>query len=132
MSWLSDSTELISGGWLSSAYAGHGVRGDAVPATGTHGAPPLYASLSLPADAANEYRWGIVTPPTVGTLVVGEDGAEDYTPPPGTTDLTVTYVWRLWENGVDLGTATRTIIFGAGSPTPTFNPAWVGPRTSYG
>ena len=65
MSWLSDSSSLISGAWLSSEFRGHGVRGDAIPPTGAHGPAPLYAWLTLPADAANEYRWAITTPPVI-------------------------------------------------------------------
>ena len=78
MTWLSDSSSLVSGAWLSSEFRGHGVRGDAIPPTGAHGPAPLYAWLSLPADAANEYRWAITTPPAIPTT----------TPRPSQSDTT--------------------------------------------
>jgi hypothetical protein len=117
-----DTAPLLAGKCVVSLYSGHGVRGDAVPSTGTHGPSPLYRSLSLPADAANEYRWGIVSPPAVGTLAANEDGSYSYTPPGGATDLTVAYTFREWQNGVDLGTAVETIVMGVGSG-PVITPA---------
>lgn len=108
------SAQLVTPGILLSAYASHGVRGDAVPSTGTHGNSPLFNDLALPADAAKEYRWSIVTPPAVGTLTPYEDGSYSYTPPGGTVNLAVTYTYRLWQDGVDLGTATESIVIGAG------------------
>lgn len=115
MSCRVDTAPLLAGACVVSLYAGHGVRGDQVPSTGTHGPSPIYNDLALPADAAKEYRWGIVTPPAVGTLVVYEDGSYAYTPPGGTVDLTATYTYRLWQDGADLGTATESIVIGAGS-----------------
>lgn len=113
MSCLVDTSPLIASCCVVSLYAGHGVRGDAVPSTGTHGPSPIYNDLSLPADAAKEYRWSIVTPPATGTLVPNEDGSFDYTPPPGTVDLVTTFVYRVWEDGVDMGTAPVTIVIGS-------------------
>ncbi|MBK9362993.1 MAG: hypothetical protein IPM99_18765 [Rubrivivax sp.] len=118
MSCRVDTAPLLAGACVVSLYAGHGVRGDAIPSTGTHGPSPLYNDLSLPADAAKEHRWGIVTPPATGALVVYEDGSYAYTPPGGTVDLTATYTYRLWQDGVDLGTASESIVIGAGSGTP--------------
>jgi hypothetical protein len=115
MSCRVDTAPLLAGACVVSLYAGHGVRGDQVPSTGTHGPSPIYNDLTLPADAAKEFRWGIVTPPAVGELAIYEDGSYAYTPPPGTVDLTVTYTYRLWVDGVDAGTATETIVIGAGS-----------------
>ncbi len=104
MTWLCDSTELIAGAWLSSAYAGHGIRGDQVPSTGTDGAPPLYLALSLPADDAKEVR-GLVTRWPAGQLDVGEDGGFTYT---GASDY---FDWRLYVDGVASAT---NIGYGAG------------------
>ena len=75
MTWLSDSTELIAGGWLSSAYPGHGVRGDAVPSSGDSGPAPLYNDITLPADAAAEVRALILTLPSAGTFAMAEDSS---------------------------------------------------------
>lgn len=110
-----DSAQLLSPGILLSEYPGHGVRGADVPSGGAHGPSPLFNDLALPGDADREYRWQVVTPPSVGALQVFENGAYEYTPPGGTTDLTVSFVYRLWQDGVDIGTATETIVIGAGN-----------------
>lgn len=115
MSCRVDTTPLLAGACVVSLYPGHGVRGDAVPSTGTHGPSPVYNDLTLPGDAAKEYRWGITVPPASGTLLVYEDCSYAYTPPGSTVDLTVTYTYRLWQDGVDIGTAVETIVIGAGS-----------------
>lgn len=115
MSCRVDTAPLLAGACVVSLYAGHGVRGDQVPSTGTHGPSPIYNDLALPGDAAKEYRWAIVTPPASGSLVIYEDGSYAYTPPGGTVDLTASYTYRLWQDGTDLGTATESIVIGAGS-----------------
>lgn len=101
MSWLCDSTELISGAWLSSAYEGHGVRGDAIPASGADGPSPLYPCVTLPADAAVEVRGEVTYWPTLGTLTLAEDHSFVYV---GATDY---YEFRLYADGaastVDVG-----------------------------
>lgn len=115
MSCRVDTAPLLPGACVVSLYAGHGIRGDAIAATGEHGASPIYNDLSLPADAAKEYRWAITVPPASGALDPAEDGSYTYTPPTGATNLTATYTYRLWEDGVDIGTATETIVLGSGS-----------------
>ena len=98
----------VTGSCVVSAYAGHGVRGDAVPSTGAHGPSPIYNDLSLPADASKEYRWGLVTPPASGALKMYENGSFEYTPS-GSGPASFTY--RLWEEGIDKGTANVTMSF---------------------
>lgn len=115
MSCRVDVAPLLPGACVVSLYAGHGVTGDQVPSTGTHGASPIYNDLVLPADAAKEYRWAIQTPPLVGALQAFEDGSYAYAPPGGTVDLTVSFIYRLWEDGIDRGTTTQIIVIGAGS-----------------
>lgn len=105
MSWLCDTSELIPSGWLSSLYAGHGVRGDAVPSSGTDGPSALYPCLSLPADAAVEVRGYITRWPTLGTLEIAEDGSFVYV---GATDY---FEFLLHADGV---ASTTDIGFGAG------------------
>lgn len=105
MAWLCDTTELISGAWLSSRYGGHGVRGDAVPSTGTDGPSALYPCLSLPADAAVEVRGYLTRWPTAGTLAIEEDGSFIYT---GTADY---FEFLLHADGV---ASSTNIGFGAG------------------
>lgn len=111
MTWLSDSTELVPGGWLSSAYPGHGILGADVPTTGEHGPSALFNDLTdLPADLARELRLYIeLVPPGLTTFVMGEDGSIEATAPNGT------YVGsgRLFADGADRGTASFTLIFGS-------------------
>lgn len=94
MAWLCDTSELVPSGWLSSLYAGHGVRGDAVPSTGTDGPSALYPCISLPADSAVEVRGYITRWPTLGTLEIAEDGGFVYT---GASDY---FEFRLYADGV--------------------------------
>lgn len=113
MSWLSDSTELVSGGWLSSAYEGHGVRGDQVPSTGAHGPALLYQHVVIPADAAAEFRWVPTTTPGAGTLVLNEDSSATLT---GAPDGSYPLNGQWFKDGVLGGTSNNTITIGtAGS-----------------
>lgn len=112
MSLRADTTQLISGALVASLYPGHGVRGDAVPSTGTHAPSPIYNDLTLPADAAKEYRWGVVAAPATGVLTIYENGSFAYAPPDGTTSLTTGFTYRLWQDGADLGTAVVSIQIG--------------------
>lgn len=73
MSWLSDSTAIVSGSWVSSAYAGHGIQGAYVPVTGTNGASII--SLAVTVDPAKEYRLFMVTQPAGFTLNENGSGA---------------------------------------------------------
>jgi hypothetical protein len=105
MTWLCDSTELVSGAWLASAYPGHGVLGANVPSTGTDGPSALYGALSLPADNAVEVRGYMTRWPVNGTLSIAEDGAFNYS---GTTDY---FDFQLFADGV---ASTANIGYGAG------------------
>lgn len=111
MSWLCDSTELISGSWLTSAYAGHGILAEDIPATGEHGASVLYDQVTLPADNGKEIRAEILTTPTgLTTWLQDEDGTVDATAPDGV----YTYPIQVYVDGVALGsTKTVTLTFGA-------------------
>ena len=120
-----DTAPLLSGACVVSAYTGHGVPGSAVPSTGTHGPSPIYNDLSLPADAAKEYRWAIVTPPASGSLVIYEDGSYAFTAP-GSGSYGYTY--RLWEDGADKGTAAVSITVAA--PADTTSPILSSPSAS--
>lgn len=119
MSWLCDSTELVSGAWLSSAYAGHGVLGAAVPITGEHGPALLYPGLNLPTEGADEFRAVILTRPGgLTVLAFDEDSSWQAEGSPGSYVGT----WEGFKNGVSYGTSTYTVNIGpsgslAGSPT---------------
>lgn len=105
MSAISDTTSLVPGGARSSLYAGHGVRGDAIPSTGTDGPSYLSPCVTLPADAAVEVRGYITRWPTLGTLTPAEDGSFVYI---GASDY---FDFRLYADGV---ASTADIGFGAG------------------
>lgn len=109
MSWICDSTELISGSWLTSVYPGHGILGSAVSNTGDNGGSPVYNDLSLPADANKEYRWAVTVPPGSGTLAVFEDLTFEFDPP---SNGVYTFTYQLWEDGVSQGTAVVTMTSG--------------------
>ena len=103
--WLCDSSELISGAWLTSAYAGHGVLGADIPSAGEDGPSALYGAVSLPADAAVEIRGLLTRWPVNGTLLIGEDGAFTYS---GTSDY---FEFRLHADGA---ASSADIGFGPG------------------
>lgn len=103
-----------TGIWLQ-AYPGLGVPALVIASGGTHGPSHLLNDLSLPADADKEYRFAIVTPPASCALALYPDGSYIATPPPGTVNLTDSFVYRLLEDGADLGTATQIIVIGAGT-----------------
>lgn len=111
MSWLTDTTELVSGGWLTSAYAGHGILAEDIPSTGEHGASVLFDQISLPADAGKELRALILTEPTgLPTWYQDEDGAVEAEGPDGSYSYSI----QVYVDGVALGTPkTVTLVFGA-------------------
>lgn len=105
MSLRIDTAELIFGAYVI-GDTGLGVLGSAVPSTGTHGPSYLYNDLVLPADANKEVRGLIVTPPSAGTFCAYEDGSFSLI---GAANGNYTFVYRLYVDGADLGTATATI-----------------------
>lgn len=108
MSLRIDATELISGAYVI-GETGLGVLGSAIPSTGEHGASYLYNDLSLPADNDKEIRGLIVTPPSDGTFYAWEDGSFSLV---GAPDGVYSFTYRLFVDGVDLGTAEATIDIG--------------------
>jgi hypothetical protein len=89
---------------------GLGVLGSEVPDSGTDGASPIYAGLSLPAEANNEFRIVLLTTPTLGELFVYEDTSFSFTGPDGV------HVWTYagYKDGVLYGTGTITLVIGEG------------------
>lgn len=87
-----------------------GIAGSLVPATGEHGPGYIYNDLSLPADAAKEYRGTVISPPGAGAFAPGEPSGFTLT---GAPDGTYVFTYRLWEDGADRGTGTATIVIGA-------------------
>ena len=91
MSWLSDNTAIVSGAWVSSAYAGHGIEGAYVPVTGTNGGSII--ALCTTVDPAKEYRLLGVTIPAGFTL--NENGS-------GGGTLSGVATLRLYADGVEV------------------------------
>lgn len=89
---------------------GLGVPGSEVPSDGVDGASPIYAGLSLPAEASNEFRIVILTTPTLGSLFVYEDTSFDFTGPDGVH----TWTYAAYKDGVLYGTGTVALVIGEG------------------
>lgn len=108
MSLRVDTTSLISGS-LVCGNRGLGVLGYEVPSGGDNGAGYLYNDLSLPADNDKEVRGLIIAPPSAGTLFAYENSSFEFAAPDGSYEFT----YRLFVDGVDLGTATASISIGS-------------------
>lgn len=114
-----DATSLISGAVVC-GHRGLGVLGSTILAdtsTGDHGAGYLYNDVDG-GDASKEFRGLIVTPPSAGTFFAHEDGSFSLVAPDGA----YTFVYRLYVDGADLGTATASLTIGstyAGNATGT-------------
>lgn len=106
MSWLSSPDAILSSGWLSSAYAGHGILGSTIPTTGDNGGSPVLNDSVTP---SSEYRWALETAPVSGSLSLFEDLTFEYS---NTTDGFYSFVYRLWQDGVSQGTATVSLQIG--------------------
>lgn len=104
-----DTTSLISGA-LVCGDRGLGVLGSTIlsdTATGDFGAGYLYNDVDT-GDENKEFRGLIVTPPSAGTFFAYEDGSFSLVAPDGA----YTFVYRLYVDGVDLGTATANVTIG--------------------
>ncbi len=104
-----DSASLIPGS-IVCGDRGLGVLGSTILAntsTGDHGPGYLYNDVDT-GDEGKEFRGLIVTPPSAGTFFAYEDGSFSFTAPDGT----YTFVYRLYVDGVDLGTATSSVTIG--------------------
>ena len=124
MSWASNPDSSLSGGWLSSAYPGLGIIGSAIPTTGDNGGSPV---LNDGISAGKEYRWALVTPPASGTITLYEDLTFEFS---GAADGIHSATYRLWEDGVDQGTATITLQVGPSHTTISVTLANIGGAVS--
>ena len=106
MSWASNPDSALSGGWLTSDYPGLGILGSAIPTTGDNGGSPV---LNDGISAGKEYRWALVTSPASGAITLYEDLTFEFS---GASDGIHSATYRLWEDGVDQGTATITLQVG--------------------
>ena len=117
MSCRVDTTPLIAGACVVSLYAGHGILGDDVPSTGADGAAVLYDDITLPGEAADEFRALLLAQPT-GTFTFYADSSFEYDGAggPGT--------YQGFKNGVSYGTATFHITIGTPeAPAVTSSPS---------
>lgn len=98
-------------GFHHSGDRGLGVRGADIPSTGEHGPAINYAGINLPAEANDEFRIVILTPPAgVDNFFVYEDGSATGDAPDGV----YTGTWEGFKNGASYGTGTFTVAFGDG------------------
>ena len=89
---------------------GIGIRGDALPDYGAAGVSLQYPDVTLPGEAADEFRVVLLTTPTLGTLLVYEDSSFEYSGPDGVH----TFSYAGYKNGVLYGTGTITLVIGEG------------------
>lgn len=122
MSLRIDTSELISGAYVV-GETGLGVLAEDIPTIGLDGASFLYNDLSLPADNGKEVRGLIVTPPSDGVFYAWEDGSFTLT---DAADGSYTFVYRLYVDGADQGTATATITVGAAASSTLSGSATLG------
>ena len=107
MSHLVSTSSPISSAYTVKQYAGFGIRGADIPASGEHGASPVINDSPL---AGSEYHWRLETAPASGTVTIYPDLTFAHT---GAADGTWTWQYRLFEDGIDKGVATVTDIFSA-------------------
>lgn len=107
MSHLVSSTAPIASAHTVKKYAGFGILGADIPASGEHGASPVLNDSPL---SGSEYHWRLETAPSSGTVTIYPDLTFTHT---GAADGTWTWQYRLFEDGVDQGAATVTDVFAA-------------------
>ena len=93
------------------------IRATTGPGSGPHGAGYLYNDWQ-DSDDGKEFRGLIITPPSAGTFSAYEDGSFSLV---GAPDGSYSFVYRLYVDGADLGTATASII----TPVPASEPVTV-------
>ena len=106
MSFLVSANPPIAGAFTVKRYAGFGIRGADISATGDNGGSPALND-GISADA--EYYWRVVTPPASGTLEIFPDLTFDHS---GAADGTWPWVYELFSVDGSLGQATVTDVFG--------------------
>lgn len=107
MSHLVASSAPITGAHAVKQYAGFGILGANIPATGDNGGSPVLNDGVLP---GSEYHWRVVTPPSSGTLTIHPDLSFELS---GAADGDWSWQYRLYEDGTDEGVATVSVHVGA-------------------
>lgn len=108
MSHIVSSSAPISGAHTVKQYAGFGILGSAIPTTGDSGGSPV-ANDGVNANA--EYHWRVETPPSAGALTIYPDLSFGFDAT-GLSNAAYTWVYRLYEDGVSVGTAMVTLVVG--------------------
>lgn len=108
MSHIVSSSAPISGAHTVKQYAGFGILGSAIPTTGDSGGSPV---ANDGVNANGEYHWRVETPPSAGALTIYPDLSFGFDAT-GLSNTTYTWVYRLYEDGVSVGTATVSLVVG--------------------
>lgn len=90
-------------------YPGFGILGADIPATGDNGPSPVLNDSPSP---SAEYHWRVETAPSAGVLTIYPDLTFEWDSS-GAADGSYPWVYRLFENGVNQGTATVSQTLGA-------------------
>lgn len=98
----------MSGAHTVRRYAGFGIRGADIPATGDQGGSPVLNDGISP---ASEYYWRLVTPPSSGIFVIYPDLSFSYDTN-GVANGDYTAVYELFEGGFSAGTAPISLHVG--------------------
>lgn len=102
MSHVVSSSAPITSAHTVKQYAGFGILGANIPATGDNGGSPVLNDGISP---ASEYHWRVETPPSAGALTIYPDLTFEFDAA-GVADGSYPWVYRLFEDGTDQGTAT--------------------------
>ena len=108
MSHLVSSSAPISGAHTVKQYAGFGILGSAIPTTGDSGGSPV---ANDGVNANGEYHWRVETPPSAGALTIYPDLSFGFDAT-GLSNAAYTWVYRLYEDGVSVGTAMVSLVVG--------------------
>lgn len=104
-----DTAELIAGALIIGGTS-LGVLGADVPAGGTDGPSPLYNDITLPAEAADEFRFVVTASDLPAeTLYIFDDASFTII---GAPDGAYALTYQAWKNGQSLGTSSITIYIG--------------------
>ncbi|HQU77984.1 MAG TPA: hypothetical protein PLU47_00805 [Azonexus sp.] len=109
MTFLVAATSPIAGKFVVKKYAGWGILGADIPTTGDNGGSPV---LNDSINPTSEYHWRVETPPSAGVLTIYPDLTFEWDGT-GVPDGSYPWVYRLFEDGVSVGTATVSQMVGA-------------------
>ena len=102
MTFLVAASSPIAGKFVVKKYAGWGILGANIPTTGDNGGSPV---LNDSINPTSEYHWRVETPPSAGVLTIYPDLTFEWDGT-GVPDGSYPWVYRLFEDGVSVGTAT--------------------------